>query len=540
MDLQPHSEAESALVSTTNTTGSDARYAGAFFPWASAFSIRGGAFTSNVTNNVYSLRPEQPSEFQTIRVGDMKLVNEVSFGPQFGVVGCQTRRVGVRRIYHAEIRRDPGTVTVAIYQGDGAEEEWRQHMAKYESIRHPHIMQLYGLVSAKGLYAMVFHDELIPYAQFLRRFQHSHILSTYIRAYCSTEFQEATNYMYDLFRKPSIDYNTPAWIRSATGALCLDLAQGGPETGFDLPWRGLGNLHVLRVKNVSLNAPNFEDILTSSLSEDQYHELCSERPIARFQWFQVSTQHPVGPGIFQLDSQHGTCLGITEPLILPEAETDQNWDQSNVGKRLPNSWIRFDSRRTPGLRRKLWTKTYELQKAWLAQANRIFAELEDKRRVENYVCVDYVHFSLRIADMGCIPEGYLFVCPAQHFRASIAPHAHLYQWPACPAYWSLDPSGAARLSTEDAGILGFPAIHTETVIGGDSWDGSVYQGLLRFHESKGFDPNSWEVAQQFGHPLFEVLSDLGSKVPFPARCVEKWRCEEEEDPALCRELGHYL
>ncbi|KAF7334335.1 hypothetical protein MSAN_02378400 [Mycena sanguinolenta] len=447
MDLQPHSEAESALVSTTNTTGSDARYAGAFFPQASAFSIRGGAFTSNVTNNVYSLPPEQPSEFQTIRLGDMKLVNEVSFGPQFGVVGCQTRRVGVRRIYHAEIRRDPGTVTVAIYQGDGAEEE-------------------------------------------------------------------ATNYMYDLFRKPSIDYNTPAWIRSATGALCLDLAQGGPETGFDLPWRGLGNLHVLRVKNVSLNAPNFEDILTSSLSEDQYHELCSERPIARFQWFQVSTQHPVGPGIFQLDSQNGTCLGITEPLILLEAETNQNWNQSNVGELLPNSWIRFDSRRTPGLRRKLWTKTYELQKAWLAQANRIFTELEDKRCVENYVCVDYVHFSLRIADMRCIPEGYLFVCPAQHFRASIAPHAHLYQWPACPAYWSLDPSGAARLTTEDAGILGFPAIHTETVIGGDSWDGSVYQGLLRFHESKRFDPNSQEVARQFGYPLLEVLSDLGSKVPF--------------------------
>ncbi|KAF7353226.1 hypothetical protein MSAN_01510400 [Mycena sanguinolenta] len=440
MDLQPHSEAESALVSTTNTTGSDARYAGAFFPQASAFSIRGGAFTSNVTNNVYSLPPEQPSEFQTIRLGDMKLVNEVSFSPQFSVVGCQTRRVGVRRIYHAEIRRDPGMVTVAMYQGNGAEEE-------------------------------------------------------------------ATNYMYDLFRKPSIDYNTPAWIRSTTGALCLDLAQGGPETGFDLPWRGLGNLHVLRVKNVSLNAPNFEDILTSSLSEDQYHELCSERPIARFQWFQVSTQHPVGPGIFRLDSQNGTCLGITEPLILLEAETNQNWNQSNVGELLPNSWVR-----------KLWTKTYELQKAWLAQANRIFTELEDKRCVENYVCVDYVHFSLRIADMGCIPR-----------RLSIP----------CPAYWSLDPSGAVRLTTEDAGILGFPAIHTETVIGGDSWDGSVYQGLLRFHESKRFDPNSREVARQFGYPLFEVLSDLGSKVPFPARCVEKWRCEEE-DPVLCRELGHYL
>ncbi|KAF7353170.1 hypothetical protein MSAN_01504600 [Mycena sanguinolenta] len=209
-------------------------------------------------------------------------------------------------------------------------------------------------------------------------------------------------------------------------------------------------------------------------------------------------------------------MGITEPLILPEAETNQNWNQSNVGELLPNS---FDSRQTPGLRRKLWTKTYELQKAWLAQANRIFTELEDKRCVENYVCVDYVHFSLRIVDMGCIPEGYLF--PVQLIGPSI--HLVLFALP--------------RRMPE---FSGFPAIHTETVIGGDSWDGSVYQGLLRFHESKRFDPNNREVARQFGYPLFEVLSDLGSKVPFPAHCVEKWRCEEEEDPVLCRELGHYL
>ncbi|KAF7337267.1 hypothetical protein MSAN_02279200 [Mycena sanguinolenta] len=109
---------------------------------------------------VYFGQPQaqEPSEFQKIRIGDLKLVKEVRLSPQSGVVGRQSRGVGVRRIYHAEIRRDPGPVTVAMYQGGGAEEKWRQHVAKYESIRHPHIMQLYGLVNTKGLYAMVFHD----------------------------------------------------------------------------------------------------------------------------------------------------------------------------------------------------------------------------------------------------------------------------------------------------------------------------------------------------------------------------------------------
>ncbi|KAF7353184.1 hypothetical protein MSAN_01506000 [Mycena sanguinolenta] len=113
---------------------------------------------------VYFGQPQERelSEFQTIRLGDLKLIKEVRLSLRSGVVGCQSRGVGVRRIYHAEIRRDPGTVTVVMYQGDGAMDEWRQHVAKYESIRHPNIMQLYGLVSTKNLYAMIFHDGKDP------------------------------------------------------------------------------------------------------------------------------------------------------------------------------------------------------------------------------------------------------------------------------------------------------------------------------------------------------------------------------------------
>ncbi|KAF7337254.1 hypothetical protein MSAN_02277900 [Mycena sanguinolenta] len=137
---------------------------------------------------VYFGQPQEQesSAFRTIRRGDVKLVGKEV------VVGRLSRGLGVRRIHHAEIRGDAGTVTVAMYQGDGAEEEWRKDIAKYESIWDPRIMQLHGLVSGKGLYAMVFHAELIPYDQFFRRFQHSPILSTYIRGYCCTQFWEAT------------------------------------------------------------------------------------------------------------------------------------------------------------------------------------------------------------------------------------------------------------------------------------------------------------------------------------------------------------
>ncbi|KAF7353160.1 hypothetical protein MSAN_01503500 [Mycena sanguinolenta] len=80
----------------------------------------------------------EPSAFRTIPRGDVKLLKEVCLRTTSGVVGRQSRGVGVRRtVYHAEIRGDPGTVTVAMYQGDSAEEEWRKDIAKYESIWYP-------------------------------------------------------------------------------------------------------------------------------------------------------------------------------------------------------------------------------------------------------------------------------------------------------------------------------------------------------------------------------------------------------------------
>ncbi|KAF7353163.1 hypothetical protein MSAN_01503800 [Mycena sanguinolenta] len=459
---------------------------------------------------------QEPSEFRTIPRGDVKLVKEVRLSTESGVVGRQRRGVSVRRaVYHAEIRGDPGTVTVAVYQGSSAEEECWKDVAKYESIWDPCIMQLHGVVSGKGLYAMVFHDELIPFTEFFGRFRHSPILRTYIRGYCSTQFWEATHFISCVSRKPLRDcIDLPGWIQPRTGQLCLDLAQCGAALRSELPWR---DAQVLRLENVSLDAPGSEDMIISSLSEDQYHELCSQPSMARHHYFQISTEYPIGLAIFRLDSQYGTSVRITEPLqLLPQEEVQ--WDNCGGarGEVLPNSWMRHEFPRTCTHLLELEILSYEVHKAWMAQANRIFAELEDKIRVEDYVCVDRVKFILQVVPCTDhdIPAGYLFICPPEDFHTDTEPHANLYQWPACPVYWSLDPSGADRLSTEDTKSLGFPAIHIETVIDGYSWDSGVYKGLQRFHEGKGFDPDSQEVARQLGYLLYEVSSN---RVPFPAR-----------------------
>ncbi|KAJ7713335.1 hypothetical protein B0H16DRAFT_544873 [Mycena metata] len=120
------------------------------------------------------------------------------------------------------------------------------------------------------------------------------------------------------------------------------------------------------------------------------------------------------------------------------------------------------------------------------------------------------------------PPGYLFLCPKEAFETGPL----LSKWPDCPAYWSLDPSGVERLSTKDATHLGFPPCQLTTKVSGWSWDDSVYAGLRQFHQGKGFDPDSQDVALHLGHPLYQVSS---GRDPLFAHCDEEDSSTEADD-----------
>jgi hypothetical protein len=98
------------------------------------------------------------------------------------------------------------------------------------------------------------------------------------------------------------------------------------------------------------------------------------------------------------------------------------------------------------------------------------------------------------------PEGFLFLCPPEDFE--IEPSS--FGWPDYPAYWSLDPSGAERPSAQDANHLGFPSVGLSAAIVGSSWDATVYDELREFHQRKGFDPDSQDVARHLGYPLYQL------------------------------------
>ncbi|KAJ7168845.1 hypothetical protein C8R46DRAFT_1350344 [Mycena filopes] len=141
--------------------------------------------------------------------------------------------------------------------------------------------------------------------------------------------------------------------------------------------------------------------------------------------------------------------------------------------------------------------------SWLTQANYIFSSLHIESDLENYVLVDDIYFTVTVPNpTGACPDGYLFLCSKEHFRVGAS-----FKWPDVPAYWSLDPSGVERLSMEEAARLGFPRLELITKIYGMSWDTSLYAGLRQFHQAKGFNPESQDVARHLGLPLFRLSTE---------------------------------
>ncbi|KAJ7624624.1 hypothetical protein FB45DRAFT_751106, partial [Roridomyces roridus] len=71
-------------------------------------------------------------------------------------------------------------------------------------------------------------------------------------------------------------------------------------------------------------------------------------------------------------------------------------------------------------------------------------------------------------------------------------------------YWSLDASGTARLTAEEARELGFPELCLALNMGGTRWSDKDYTGIQQFHAAKGYDPDGLDVARELGYPIFEL------------------------------------
>ncbi|KAJ7633879.1 hypothetical protein DFH06DRAFT_1336956 [Mycena polygramma] len=109
-------------------------------------------------------------------------------------------------------------------------------------------------------------------------------------------------------------------------------------------------------------------------------------------------------------------------------------------------------------------------------------------------------------------------------------------WPKLTVYWFLDPSGVQRFSTEEASKLGFPPLEMGTSLDIDSSDSGLYAGLRKFHQPKGFDPYSQDLARDPGSPLYQPAPNIDASFAHLDNADDNFEADVRDSPMQVDEI----
>ncbi|KAJ7443451.1 hypothetical protein FB451DRAFT_93892 [Mycena latifolia] len=306
-----------------------------------------------------------------------------------------------------------------------------------------------------------------------------------------------------LIRISKYSVDCTIWIRSSTGGLCVDLAPPEYET---LKLRGSRSLESSPSLVRSVLVLPEESSIIDSTPLYRYHSLCVRhlRHLQLLNSTNASVQLgaviycPPGTGI-----EHSKAIGVLLNMVV----YDDGWWAREGGSSLvmESGWTRMSSCDVMDgfVYRLVWSDENELC-GWLAQANNIFSILGVSSNHDDYILVSQMTYYAKVSRNNNIPPGYLFLCPFADLKSD---DQSRFRQPECPAYWSLDSSGVKRLGMAEAEELGFPCLEFTTGVLGYSWDTSVYTGIRQFHQAKGFDADSQDVATELGYSLYQLSTN---------------------------------
>ncbi|KAJ7767106.1 hypothetical protein B0H16DRAFT_350778 [Mycena metata] len=372
----------------------------------------------------------------------------------------------------------------------------------------------------------------MPFEHFLNHYRHSHFLTLDLWAYFVEESGNAADYLHTLYHGRGIPIHWGTWIRTSTGKLCLDLI---PSKTPLYPGLNAGIPLTSRPAGMSFSEPNREATFISSVTLAEYDQHCYWA-LARYHSILITAAASVLLGAvldFSASSRLQCPVEIASLPSSPElSHRAWRWidERTSFVKNsanpvaecgrggltvsaevIANGWTRCDTRDDfcfyPSMA--VWTVGDDML-PWLSQANHIISR-SAQEHCEEYAIVKQILFQISMTEpSAALPPGYLFLCPASDFQVG----PNLFRWPDCPAYWSLDSSGTNRLSADDARSAGFPSFGLLTGVQVVSWDESVYEGTRQFHEAKGYDPYSQDVARHLGRPLYHLSPEMHAEERF--------------------------
>ncbi|KAJ7847780.1 hypothetical protein B0H13DRAFT_2405532 [Mycena leptocephala] len=482
--------------------GEAQRDVGALFPGAHNFTISGGHFTSNFTQPT-------PSGFRQIPLGDVDLRNEICLDDS-DLVHIRKKPSSARRMYSAHIDGKASNMTVVLYQGNGAEEEWKRDFVQCARLRHPNFVQPYATVASCGLYATIFHDELVPFQKYMDE-PRSMLSTVHLYSYFEHESSNAVDYCSSVFgedmsweveeqsfcgyavRPAASALNTPLLLHPQTADISAALLKKSRRRARRAPWSPPSLW-----KNITKFAGSTSKILgyrQPHLCQSSLGRSCSIREPktkSRLHTYSIPASKRIGqaPGI-PLDAYAETTVKVMD-----------NEFHSSVGTITSKS------------------SNYTINGLKLAGASKShpFATIPHRklrhhgRRNIPSSRTGFISFGSSSGDRGQIslelPQSFnhssrrLPVCVPR--RTSSNRRRHIHPPPEFSAYWSLDPVGNDRLPPAKASELGFPAIEWTRGVHYVSWDDRVYAGLSYFHAAKGFNPTSQDVARHMGKELYQL------------------------------------
>ncbi|KAJ6544490.1 hypothetical protein B0H19DRAFT_301850 [Mycena capillaripes] len=333
MDDEPRPNQQSKSESTSNDIGS-ATYPGAFFPNSQNFTITGGVF-----NSIHHAASNLPDDFRRIPLGDIDLRREICIrlDRESGVVNRPHVRNTVRRMYSARVGRRKPDMSVILYEGNNAEEQSRQYISRHSSIRHPNFIQIFGVARSFGIHAIVAHDNLMTYKDFLEFRRPSSSMRVYLYACWGAELLDAKGYFERMFLQELGDLTF--WIRRSTGRPCIELVPS------DIPCPNYSYSELLFAPDtlIEFDDPNSEARVMESLDIEKYHDICSWH-LSQTRNFSTRAQAELNPGAVMDCPASSQLEDSMEIAVLTSTDFYAGcWvsDARVVGKFMEDGWIRY-------------------------------------------------------------------------------------------------------------------------------------------------------------------------------------------------------
>ncbi|KAK7057855.1 hypothetical protein R3P38DRAFT_3252914 [Favolaschia claudopus] len=500
-----------------------------FFANSHNFTIKGGHFAIHNHISAEQAAPRgRPKAFREIDWCDIFLEDKLDVVR--ARVAASRRRSVLRNIYSAKIegQHNPDK-TVVIYEGDGAKQTWYEDVSKYLRVRHPRVLQLFGLSYSAGMFAAIFHhQDLVSIERVIEVYSHEPITEIYFYNFLHQEF---LCHAPELARMLQVETLTTwddcsLWLNTA-GQLYIEL---GRREQFchrhsylaHSSWSSWNIRHPRLVASTDLIPAHQVIEIVENLTLQGFYRGCDMLEQCFHPTLEKGTSAKIRPG-----SVIGLHLPRHERLTADEIHLSLSSEYTsrdvkevaflnegfivsirNQGSMMENGWIRAKIPRYTGtgkaksLRNHLIMDTYPTRELFVSQAVYIFNHTQNHSPSNFYFMVNSIHIGFvfmptrkRIQLRG---RASLFLPLAKDF---LSPDGTQLQYSTLAPYWSLHPSGHPPLAPEHAATLGLPSVETKIWIRGSFYSLEFYEDIAQFHRLKGFDPTSQDVAREMGVPI---------------------------------------